>query len=230
MEAPRPLHEQLFLLVVDPANGAIRSPYADRVLAGSLIVDLATMGLVRAESDALCASLAGPLPEGILGQTAQLIADEGTRRPAVWWIEQLPGKLEPFLSRVAQPLVAQGILSEERRRRLGFMRFTRFSTRDPAPAQALRERLRAVVTGSRPPELADAALLRLLDTVDLLTVVVDKSELGPARQRAHELGQTQPLLGAAGQAVEDAQVAVTVAVQTATTSSVVVPPTVISNS
>lgn len=228
MDAPRPLHEQLLLLVVDPSSGEV-APYAERALAGSLILDLANAGLVRMDSDALIAPPAGPLPAGILGQAAQLIAGEATRRAPAWWIAELPGKLQPFLSRVAQQLVAQGVLTEERRRRLGLIPTTRFPVRDPAPREALRERLGAVLAGRRAPELADAALLRLLDTLGLLTVLVDKRELGPAQQRARELGQSQPLLGAAGQAVQDAQVAVMVAVLSAATTNVVIGTTIANN-
>lgn len=217
MDVPGLVHEQLVLLILDSAKGTSISPYADRALAGAVVLDLVQAGMGRVDGETL--AVTSTPGDGILGEVAAVIAGESKPRTTRWWIEQLPGKFAPFLPRLAHPLVEKGILSEEHKRILGLIATTRFPQRESAPATAVRERLHEVLLGRREPELSDAMLASMLDALDALRVVVAKGELRQARSRSKEMSANLPIAGVAGQAVESAQTAVAAAIVATTVAT-----------
>ncbi|MFZ0214998.1 MAG: GPP34 family phosphoprotein, partial [Candidatus Dormiibacterota bacterium] len=218
METPTlPMHEQLLLLVLDE-EGTTRSSYADRALAGAMLLDLLRSGVAHADRDQVTVASRPSPAAGVLADAARVIADESRARGPRWWVDQLPRRMQPFLPRVADRLVGSGVLTEQSHRVLGLFPTTRLPARQTAPGAEVRERLRAVLLGERPPEPDDAILAGLIAALDLVGAIVDRSQVKEAKRRARELGDS--VVGdAVGQAIKSAEDAVTAAVIAATTAA-----------
>ena len=217
------LAEQLLLLILDDDKGSDRANWGgDPGLAGAILLDLTRLGALQ-EADGKLAATPGAQPgHPLLDAAHAAIAASGKARDAKGWVGRLPKELKPFKERVAERLVEQGVLGEERKKLLGLFPTTRFPEADPGPERELRERLRAVLLGQREPTAAEAMLVALLVPYDLAGRLVDREDRKEARRRAKELADG----GAAAKAVDDtlkgiqaAVIASTVAATAAATAS-----------
>ena len=77
---------------------------------------------------------------------------------------------------MAARLVERGVLSEDRHKVLGLFGVDRWPEADPEPERALRERLRAELTGAAEVSERTALLAPLLRASDLVGKVVAKDE------------------------------------------------------
>lgn len=96
-----------------------------------------------------------------------------------WWVKDRA--LNPEAD-VAQSLAYAGVITIEPKRLLGVIP-ARYPVRNPAPEQALRERLRLVLAGDHAPGAADAAELALLKALKVAGKVLAQ-EAAPLRGRA----------------------------------------------
>jgi plasmid stability protein len=218
------LHERLLLLVLDDEKGTSRSPHADPALAGALLLDVVHTGAVEL-IDGQLRLTAATAPEGVLNQVTVTIAEEPTSRSPRWWVDHLPGRLQPLLPRLADRLVQAGVLTEQHHKLLGlFAAAPRFPEHDHVPEAEVRERLRAVLLGERSPEPDDAVLASLAGAVGLIETVVGKEDRQQAQRRAVELGQGSELGEAVRQAIKathDAIIAATAAATSAATTAAI---------
>ncbi|HEX2416239.1 MAG TPA: GPP34 family phosphoprotein [Thermoleophilaceae bacterium] len=67
--------------------------------------------------------------------------------------------LDSLRVKVAEGLVARGVLAEERGRMLGLISRTRWPAADPEPERALRERLADGLGGRAEPQAREALLM-----------------------------------------------------------------------
>jgi hypothetical protein len=214
------LHERLLLLVLDDQKGTSQSPHADPALAGALLLDVLHTGAVELIDGQLSLTAAATAPEGVLSKVAATIAEEPQPRSPRWWVDHLPGRLKPFLPRLADRLVQAGVLTEQQHKLLGlFSAAPRFPERDHAPEAEVAERLRAVLVGERSPETDDAVLAGLAGAVGLVEAVVGKDDRQQARRRAEELGKDNELGAAVRQAIKATQEAIIAASVAATTAA-----------
>jgi hypothetical protein len=214
------LHERLLLLVLDDENGTSQSPHAEPALAGALLLAVLNTGAVEVEGGRLSPA-AGTAPDGVLSDVASTIAEEPKPRSPRWWVDHLPGRLKPFLPRLANRLVGAGVLTEEQHKLLGlFTSAPRFPERDHAPAEEVRERLRAVLVGESSPQADDAVLAGLVGAAGLTQTAVGKDRRKQAQRRAEELGAGNELGEAVRQAIEATQEAIITATTVATTAAI----------
>lgn len=218
MQPELPVHQQLLLLVLDERKGTLRSPFAELSLAGALVFEVVDGGLATIQGEVLHAEPA-PAGSGVLTEVTATVAAESHPRDVGWWVQTLPGRLSPFVPRLASPLVDQGLLDRVEHRVLGLIRQTRFPERQPGPRQAIGERVRAALLGTGLVDAVDVVLASTLDSLDLLSAVVSREEMGQARRRARELQETVPVAGATEEAVDGARAAVLAAVMAATTAA-----------
>ncbi len=197
------LCEETLLIALDDDSGRDRSRWgSDAGLAGAVLLDLADRGLLDADADGKLVARGEPGAAGhpLLEDALAEIRDGDKQRSARRWVDRLPRALKPLRGRVADSLVERGILREEHARALGLFARTRFPTADPAPEQELRDRLRAILVEGREPDQHEALLIGLLDPLELIGSLVERSERRAARRRAKQVAE----LGLAGTAVRDA--------------------------
>jgi hypothetical protein len=218
------LAEELLLLVLDDEKGHNTAQGADSGLAGALLLDLAAGGWIDAADDKLIPAVpppSGQAPAEVLADALAAIQAEAKPRDAKHWVRKLPNELRPIKGRVATRLVERGVLSEQRRKVLGLVSVERYSEADPEPERALRERLRAELTGTGDVSPRTALLVPLLRAYNLVAKLVAKDERKAANRRAKDIAEDPGKVGGAVSSVlSDALVAIYVSVGTALAISV----------
>jgi hypothetical protein len=210
------LAEQLLLIQLDDEKGGDTSQWGgDPGLAGALLLDLARAGDLEVGEGGDLRVGAQPPSRAVLADAHRAIA-EGKPRDAKGWVSRLQKDLKPIKERVADDLVAQGVLDERRRKLLGFFPQTRFPQRDPEPERALRARLREVLVTGREPTEEEAMLVALMLPFGLVEKAVEKPERKEAKRRAEAIADG----GLAGKAVADTVKDVQTAVMVATMASI----------
>jgi Golgi phosphoprotein 3 GPP34 len=198
------LVEELLLLVLDDEKGHNTAYGAEMGLAGALLLDLASAGLLQVTDGKLMAAprpANDPEPAGILADALAAIRAEPKPRDPKHWVRKLPSALKPIRTRVAQRLVEAGILSQQRRKVLGLVGVERFVEADPEPERALHERLRAELTGERDVSVRTALLVPLLRAHALIPKLVPKDQRAAAEKRAKQIAEDAPALGGAVRSV-----------------------------
>ena len=134
---------------------------------------------------------------------------------------QAPKELKPLRGRVAEGLVARGVLAEEQRKILGIFGSTRYPEADPEHERRLRDEICEVLVTGREPSQREAMLVGLLHAYDLVKRVVPREDRRDAKRRAKELAKGDAIAGAVGSAVSDVQAATMAAVIAATSAATV---------
>ena len=208
------LAEQLLLLALDDEKGVDTTGFGaelDTGLAGAVLLDLAAAGCVHEDRGRLVAVDCSP-PDGPLAADAlAAIRVSSERWSAKDWVSRAPRELERLRERVAEGLVSRGILEEQRKRRFGLVRATRYPVRNPEPERGLRAALAQVLLGEREPERREAMLIALLPPYDLVEELVPKGRRREATERATEIAGRAPIGAAVAASVRDAQAAATAA-------------------
>lgn len=207
------LAERLLLLALDDERGKDSTDWGgiEPGLAGALLIDLARGGFIREEQGELIAAGEDP-KHPLLVEAVDAIRLSRKRRNVKGWVGRLPKELKPLKQRVARSLVADSVLSEERRSFLGIATTTRFPEYDAAPERALRERLRAVLLSEREPDENDCLLLGLLRPYDLPKTLVPRERRRQAKHAAKALAEDTAAVRAVGASVREVQVALFAAI------------------
>jgi hypothetical protein len=219
------LAEELLLLVLDDEKGQATVSSAETGLAGALLLDLADGGWLVCSDGTLvpAGGAAGDTPPaGVLDDALTAIRDAGEPRDAKHWVRKLPRELKPLQKRTAQRLFERGVLAAERHKVLGLFATDRYPEADPEPERALRERLRAELTGARDVSPRTALLVPLLRAYRLVGKLVDKTDRKATEARAKEIAESPGNVGGAVKAVlDEMQAAVMVAVMASTTTAAI---------
>lgn len=220
------LAEELLLLLLDDEKGSVRGGFGDDAgLTGALLLDLVEGGRVVEHEGALVAAGGGPSFPQVLADAYGEIERSDRRRDAGQWLNRLPKALKPLRRRIAEALVARGVLGEERHKTLGLFSGTRYPEIDPGPERELRARLHAVLVDGAEPDVHTALLLGLLEPLDLVGRLVEREHRKAAKARAKDVAAR----GAVGSAVADAQRAARAAVVASITAATVAGTTTVTS-
>jgi hypothetical protein len=201
------LHEQLLLLSLEVQRHRRRcGDHLDFGLAGAVLLDLLRSGAATLDGSRVgAAAVSGmQLPEGPLADAAAAIAVESRPRSPRWWVDRLPGRMKPFVPRLAVGLVGAGVLEAREQRLLGLFGRTRVSAVDNAPGEDVARQLCGVLVGERTPSRDDADLAGLVGAVGLAGVVAGRERRRAAERRATELGSANAVIVAVAGAVRAA--------------------------
>lgn len=212
------LAEELLLIALDDEKGTTSSMVSlDPGLAGALLLDLIAAGALVESGDELDVDDgAGAPSHPLLVDALGVIRAKGTPKKPKHWVDKLPGEraLKPIKGRVADSLVARGVLDETRHKTLGLFPSTRYPEADPAPERELRARLRATLLQGLEPEPATARLVALLHALGLVPAAVPKDQAKAAKARAKEIAASSAVGKAVKRAIDEVGAAVAVAATT----------------
>jgi hypothetical protein len=218
------LAEELLLIALDDEKGADTANWGSGVeagLAGALLLELAAAECITHEAGKIVAAACEPPADALAADALAAIRADDRRRDAKAWVGRLPKALKPLRSRVAQGLVAQGVLEERRHRRLGLFETTRYPARNPEPERRLRDALTDVLVVGREPTQSEAMLIRLLSAYDLVKRVVPRGDRRAAGRRAKQIATGDVIGDAVARTVRDVQAATVAAVTAATSAAVI---------
>ncbi len=180
-------HDLLLLLLDDDTGKSVSwLSQPDKALAGAVLVDLATRGLVDVSDDGKLVVRAGDTPaEPALRRGLDLVRDKEGKKP-----DAVLGPLAKDLrDELADDLVSAGILRREERKVLGLFRTERLPSADDSYEATLRVRLGEVLAGTRAPDDRTGPVIALLHAMDALSQVLDLADKKAAKERAKEIAE-----------------------------------------
>ena len=186
------LAEDALLLLVDPTTGRLRTvSHVPLLLGGAVLSELALDGRVEVDRDAgwlrgARVHVAGTPPEEPVLASAYATVAEKPRTP-----QDLVHRLGKGLrERLAEDLVARGVLREERERVLGIIPRRSWRTATAVRDDTVRQRVSAALVLGQPPDPRTRALVALLSGVEVAHKVIDTQRISTreVRKRAKELG------------------------------------------
>lgn len=219
------LAEELLLLGLDDRTGKVVVSELDKGLAGAVLIELALTERVRVaeKGEPVRAGrlvvMPGPAPaHPVLADALELVAAKEGRRP-----KDMIGKLSQRLrERLADDLVARGVLRREKHKVLGLFPTTRLPALDSGHEAGVRGRIEAALGGATPDERS-AALIALLHAIRGLPHVFAVPDKRAANRRAKEIAEGQWAAAAVRKAIEEVYAATAaaaaVAASTGATSS-----------
>jgi hypothetical protein len=180
-------HDLLLLLLDDDTGKSVSwLSQPDKALAGAVLVDLATRGLVDVSDDGKLVVRAGDTPaEPALRRGLDLVRDKEGKKP-----DAVLGPLAKDLrDELADDLVSARILRREERKVLGLFRTERLPSADDSYEATLRVRLGEVLAGTRAPDDRTGPVIALLHAMDALSQVLDLADKKAAKERAKEIAE-----------------------------------------
>jgi hypothetical protein len=207
----------LLLLLTDEESEKVSFGMSepDKALAGAVLVDLAERELVGVADGRLVAKAGATPPKPVLARALAVVREREGAKPT-----SLLGPLAKGLrERLADDLVAAGVLERDEKKVLGLFRTTRLPTADPSHETALRARLAAVLAGTAEPDGRTGPLLALLHAMGVLTKVLPVDDGKAAERRAKEIAEGDWAAAAVRKAVQEVQSAVMVAVIASTAAT-----------
>lgn len=216
----RLLAEDLLLLCWDDEKGGLHRRCSTTVgpgIGGALVIDAVLAGALVIVDDRVVVTGTDP---GDVMLTEVVAAADRRRPPGVTRLVQEVGTPSRYKA-VRDRLVEQGVLRADRRRVVGLVPSTRFPPADPAITEAVRERVRALLTDRAAPadaEPREVVLAGLTVPTGAVDVLVARGERTQARHRAEAFGNPHATAPGTGQAVEEAQIAALAAVAAAVTA------------
>jgi hypothetical protein len=214
MDTKLSLAEELLLLALNDEKGTVLMAGATGLpygLAGALLVELIAAGLLRIEGKALVAAPSGSARDEILDGVLSEMRSARRTRDIKHWVGKVGRSGGKIRAKLAERLVAKGILRKEEGRLLLIFPTTRYPQVNPMPEYGVRERVRAALRGMTPPDERTAALISLVHACDLVGPLFEKGERREAKKRAKEISASQPVGSAVARTVEAVKAAVIIA-------------------
>jgi len=214
MDTKLSLAEELLLLALNDEKGTVLMAGATGLpygLAGALLVELIAAGLLRIEGKALVAAPSGSARDEILDGVLSEIRSAKRTRDIKHWVGKVGRSGRKIKAKLAERLVAKGILRKEEKRLLLIFPTTRYPQVNPRPEYGVRERVRAALRGMTPPDERTAALISLVHACDLVGPLFEKGERREAKKKAKEISANQPVGSAVARTVEAVKAAVIIA-------------------
>jgi hypothetical protein len=210
--------EDVLLLLLDDGSGkpVVDSTKLPRVLAGSLVLELAMTGVLRVSGDGeqvkkgrLVVAGGPPPTDPLLQRVTDAVATSSRPMTPKRAIEKLQKGLR---DEVASRLVAQGFVDEKRGKILGLFPTTAWPARDTAYEAGIRNALHAVLVDGATPQPRVAAVVSLLCAIDAVGKVMRDADRRVITKRAKQIADGDFAGAAVRRAVQDVNAAVMVAV------------------
>lgn len=136
-------------------------------------------------------------------------------RKAAYWVNALGEKKLP--KRVANGLVAKGVLRLEERRYLWVIPYEAYPQQDASAKYWVKQHLRAVILGGETPDPHTIGLLSLLKACSMLNLVFTRDKRRAAGKKVNELVKGELFGAAVAETLDEIEMAAAAAVMAATT-------------
>jgi hypothetical protein len=210
--------EDLLLLLYDDESGKpiAGNPGLDYSLAGAVLIELTLLGKVdiAAAGDevregrlkVLDTSSTG---DAILDERLALLAEKSGQKP-----KNVMGKLSKKLrDQVLARLAERGVLEADKDRVLGLFPVTRWPAKDARHEAEVRTALGSVLKLGTQPDERTAALIALLNALNVVPkVITDAVDKKALKRRAKEIAESEWAAEAVRKAVQEMQAAITAAI------------------
>ncbi|TDU91648.1 Golgi phosphoprotein 3 GPP34 [Kribbella voronezhensis] len=210
--------EDLLLLLYNDESGKpiTGNPGLDYSLAGAVLIELTLLGRVdiavagedvkEGRLKVLDTSSTG---DAILDERLAMLAEKSGQKP-----KNLMSKLSKKLrDQVLARLVERGVLEADKGRVLGLFPVTRWPAKDARHEAEVRTALESVLKLGTQPDERTAALIALLNALNVVPkVITDAVDKKALKRRAKEIAESEWAAEAVRKAVQDMQAAITAAI------------------
>ncbi len=217
--------ELLLLLLDDEGKPRVDSTKRKAAVAGAAVLQLVLDGaLVLAPGEPKRARLvANP---GVPAQSAALAQARDravNRKPKdavarIGGASDFKGRANDIQESVLQELTAAGVVEPVEHTHVGVFRSTRWVVRRPQVASDITTRIAAALDGAQ-PDTPTAALIGIVNAIDLLPKIFPQRDKKTMRRRAKQIGELGWGGEAVAQAIKEVQAAVTASVVVAATTA-----------
>ena len=199
------LPDELLLVALDDERGTrAHATELEPGLAGAVLVDLALRGRLDVDGRTLRTVDPSPAGDAVLDEALATIAGEPRDRPVKHWVRTLQKGVR---ERVADRLVAAGVLRQDEQKALWVFPVTRLPAADLASEAAVRARLDDAVLRGVTPDERTAALAALVHATSLGRTVFPEMKRRALDRRLAELGEGQWAAEAVRRVVQEAAAA-----------------------
>ncbi|WP_112244490.1 GOLPH3/VPS74 family protein [Kribbella monticola] len=210
--------EDLLLLLYNDESGKpiTGNPGLDYSLAGAVLIELTLLGRVdialagddvkEGRLKVLDTSSTG---DAILDERLAMLAEKSGQKP-----KNLMSKLSKTLrDQILARLVERGVLEADKGRVLGLFPVTRWPAKDARHEAEVRTALESVLKLGTQPDERTAALIALLNALNVVPkVITDAVDKKALKRRAKEIAESEWAAEAVRKAVQDMQAAITAAI------------------
>jgi golgi phosphoprotein 3 len=214
MEKNLNLAEELLLLAMHEKKGTVllraqtALPYG---LAGALLIEVVSAGLLHLEGKKLVASPSGYAREELFEEVLAKVRSSSRTHTLKYWVLRMGRSGGKIKKKLLTRLVEKGILQQEERRVLGIFPTQHYPEADSRPESEIRRRIQSGILKSGPRDERTAALISLAYACDLIGLIFEKGERREAKRMAKEITKSQPVGSAVAHAVAAIKAAVIIA-------------------
>lgn len=209
------LYEGLVLLALHDTKGTTQGWYLEYTIAAAVLAELLMLNKVKvvdAKRNHVEVLDASPTGDMVMDEVLEKIVNKKRPDTLKNWVMTV-GYLPNLKDKVAQQLVADGIIKSEERKWFWVFTEKRYPEINPEPERRLREEIRRLVLDK--PVAVDprvAVLVALAKSSYLLEQVFSKDEIKTHRKRIDQVAKGEELGQLATEVVSSVQAAVMVAV------------------
>jgi hypothetical protein len=214
------LYEEILLLDLDDDKGTVLTGLHRNAMAGAILAELVILAAITLKDDkhkTVQVNAKAQTNDPILDEALQLMSSAKKPRPAMHWVMKI-ANMKNLYHRVAQQLVAKGVLAEKTGTVLMLFKRTIYPEVDSSPERELIRRLeKAIFTSTRQVDERTLVIIALANATRSLYKVFDKKRLKSRKARIEQITSGQLV----GQATKEAVAAIQAAIMVATIVPVV---------
>lgn len=182
--------EYFFLIACDPRSGQLTWPRRDqdagKLVAASLLVDLAVQERVHLHDGLLRSDSQMPLNHALLGEALHLLAEE--RTTVAGGIDLVARKMAPLPPKILDALFRRDLMHRIEFRDWRLRKRLRYPLRS---VQARNEALQSLQSAARTDDAHGLALLMMADVTGILAKYLNAYDHAPAVQRLLALNRVE---------------------------------------
>jgi hypothetical protein len=204
---PLTMPEEILLLLLDDETGkpvGLPGPAGDLALAGALLMELALAGRIDTDLDELVVMNPAPVGDPLVDPVLAQLSAAGAARTSRWWIQELAKGGGALRTRIADRLVAQGVLRRIEDRFLWVFPERRYpKIEGRGETEEVRARLRGVLLDDDIPEARDALLIGLARATGLVALLLSPEEAARVAARVDQIATLEELSRSLSAATRD---------------------------
>ncbi|MCB2200063.1 GPP34 family phosphoprotein [bacterium] len=213
------LAQDLFLLCLNERNGRLRSSMANYGFAGAVLMHLADQRRVTLDGKKLIVNDTSTTGNDLQDEMLARLARAKKPRSVQSWVSSFASGIKKLPSKVAEPLVHDGVLAQDVKKFLGIFPMHYFLVRDPGRHSEVIERIRAILLQMREADPESVALIALGKSLGLVNRLFTREERKIAKPVLKELTSKDAMAQAVSGSIAAVQAAIAGAVAASTVAA-----------
>lgn len=182
--------EEILLLMLDDDSGKIEhaDPLAIKyALGGSILMELAVKYKIEADEENLKIVDSSPIGNEILDKYLSALNESKESKNTSYWINYLSLRSEEIQKMALESLIEKGILKEVEEKILWVFETRRYPMIHEEEEKEVKKRIIDILYSNETPDPRDIVLISLVDTCNILPVILSPEEIEHSSDRIEEI-------------------------------------------